>query len=190
MRRLAQGLGVEAMSLYNHVANKDDLLDAMVEHGMAEVDWPPADPAAPWATWREALAERARAIHRVLLSHPWLTGLIVSRANVGPRMLRYVDATLGCLVAAGFSYPLADQAWNTLDNHIYGFTLQELNFPFEPSEYAAVAAAYLPDLSREQYPHLHALTRLVSAGGHDGVHDFELGLELTLDGLERLLGAP
>ena len=198
MRKLAQQLGVEAMSLYNHVANKDDLLDGMVDIVVSEVDIPvvepgddPGDDPGPGAKiggdWKAAMRERAISAHQVLLRHPWATMLIVSRVNVGPAMLRYVDATLGCLRQAGFSYQLADQAWNAMDSHIYGFTLQELNFPFDPSEYAEVARSYLPQLPADDYPYLYELTTLVSEGQHQGSQDFEFGLDLLLDGLDRLL---
>ena len=181
MRRLGQSLRVEAMSLYKHVANKDELLSGMVERVAAEFR-----PPRPDAQWREALEERARAAHEVLMRHPWATQLIISRANTGPAMLRYVDATIGCLVGAGFTYAQADHAWNAMDNHIYGFTLQKLNFPFEPSEYAAAAEGYIDQIPRDVFPHLHGMAREVIDGRHDGVNDFEFGLTLILDGLERL----
>jgi hypothetical protein len=122
----------------------------------------------------------------MLLRHPWAMQLIVSRVNVGPAMLKYVDATLGCLCAAGLSYPLADRAWNAIDSHIYGFTLQELNFPFAPSEYAGAASQFLHMIPVETHPHLNALTQTVIDGSHFGVHDFEFGLELVPDGPGRL----
>lgn len=182
MRTLGAALGVQAMSLYNHVADKDDILDGMVDLVVAEIDVPLAsDP------WKAAMVQRATSAHAVLLRHPWACGLLMSRANVGPAMLRYVDATIGCLEAAGFPLPLVDHAWNAMDSHIYGFTLQKLNFPFQADEYAQVAAAYLPSLSRERYPAMHALTVMVVKGEHDGIHDLAFGLNLLLDGLERLL---
>jgi AcrR family transcriptional regulator len=131
MRKLAQALGVKAMSLYNHVANKDDIIDGMVELVVAEIALPSLT-----VDWPTAMRQRATSAHAVLLRHPWATMALMSRVNVGPAMLRYIDATLGCLVEAGFSYPLADYAWNAIDSHIYGFTLQALNFPFEADEYA------------------------------------------------------
>ena len=109
--------------------------------------------------------------------------LIVSRANVGPAMLRYVDATIGCLREAGFSYELADRAWNAIDNHVYGFTLQMLNFPFEPGEYAEVAQQFLPMIPAEQYPYLRGLSQQVIDGNHDGLHDITFGLRLGLGSL-------
>lgn len=182
MRRLAGQLGVEAMSLYNHVQNKEDLLDAMVDRVIAEVALPAAE-----GDWKAALRGRAHAAHEMLLRHRWAPHLIVSRVNVGPAMLRYVDATVGCLRNAGFSFELADRAWHAIDSHLYGFTLQEMNFPFDPAEYAEAARTFLPLIPVGTYPHLHAMTREVAAGRHAGIQDFSFGLELILDGLEDLL---
>ncbi|MFT5390143.1 MAG: AcrR family transcriptional regulator [Gammaproteobacteria bacterium] len=181
MRKLAQALGVEAMSLYNHVANKEDVFDAMVEIVAAKISLP-----TKGEHWKSAMRHRAISAHEVLLSHPWGAMLFVSRINVGPVMLRYVDTTIGSLYAAGFSYAAADRAWNAIDNHIYGFTLQALNFPFQPSEYGEVAEEFLPQIPEDQYPHINALSRLVISGEHDGMQDFCFGLDLILDGLERL----
>ena len=181
MRKLAEKLGVEAMSLYNHVQNKDDVLDGIVEIVAAKIDVPTIDD-----DWKGAMRRRAVSAHETLLNHPWAAKLMVSRANVGPAMLRYVDATIGCLYSAGFSYEMADRAWNAIDNHVYGFTLQKLNFPFEPSEYGAVAESFLPMIPEGEYPYLHGLSRQVIDGAHDGIQDFCFGLDLILDGLERL----
>ena len=109
-----------------------------------------------------------------------------SRINVGPFMLAYVNATLGCLLEAGFSYKLADHAWNAIDSLIYGFTLQELNFPIEPDKYADAAQDYTSRHPLDDYPYLNALAQEVIAGRHDGVQDFALALNLVLEGLERL----
>ncbi|MFI6040090.1 TetR/AcrR family transcriptional regulator C-terminal domain-containing protein [Nocardia sp. NPDC051321] len=138
--------------------------------------------------WKAAMRARAIAAHEVLLRHPWANGLIGTRLNVGPAMLRYVDATIGCLRAAGFSYPLADRAWNALDSHIYGFTLQQVNFPLQPDEYASAAQQFLPLIPADRFPYMNALSRLVIDGKHTGIADFSFGLNLILDGLERLLG--
>ena len=184
MRRLARELRVEAMSLYNHVKNKDEILDGIVDIVATDFEVPSSG-----EHWKAAMRRRALSAHEVLLSHPWATMLIVSRANAGPVMLRYVDATIGCLLAAGFSYQLADHAWNAMDSYVYGFTLQKLNFPFEPGEYAAVAQDYLPLIPAADYPHLHGMACQVIQGHQDGLHDLAFGLELVLDGLERLLAS-
>ncbi|WP_084529768.1 TetR/AcrR family transcriptional regulator C-terminal domain-containing protein [Nocardia crassostreae] len=184
MRKLAQALGVEAMSLYNHVANKDDLLDGVADLVIGEFEL-----LAAGGDWRAALRRRCVSAHETLLRHPWACVLIVARMNIGPNMLRHIDAMLGCLHEAGFSYVLADRAWNALDSHVYGFTLQELNFPFDTGEYASAAAGFLPQLPAAHYPHMRALTELVATGAHNGVADFEFGLDLLLDGLEKLRAA-
>lgn len=181
MRSIGAALGVQAMSLYNHVANKDAVLDAIVDAVVGEIDVPLVS-----EPWKPAMRKRAQSAHAVLLRHPWACGLMMSRLNVGPAMLRYVDATLACLRAGGFSLPMADHAWNALDSYIYGFTLYKLNFPIQKDAYAAMAAAYLPSLPEVQFPAMHALTVLVARREHDGLHDLEFGLELLLDGLERL----
>lgn len=181
MRRLAQALKVEAMSLYNHVAGKDDILDGLVDLVVGEMEVP-----ALGGAWKAAMRRRARSAHAVLMQHPWATMLWVSRVNVGPNMLRYVDATIGCLREAGFAYPMADHAWNALDAYIHGFTLQKLSFPFEPSEYAPAAKEFLHMIPAEQFPYFHGLAQEIIAGRHDGLHPLELGLDLLLDGLEKL----
>lgn len=185
MRKLAGALRVEAMSLYHHVANRDDLLDGMVERVVSEIEAP-----APGVHWKEALRRRAISAHAVLGRHPWATALLMSRINVSPVMLHYIDATVGCLRQAGFSIALADRAWNALDCYIYGFTLHEQKFPVDPAEYASAAQHFLPMLPPETYPYMREMSEKVADGSYDGRMDFGFGLELILDGLERLLGAP
>jgi AcrR family transcriptional regulator len=182
MRKLAQELGVQAMSLYNHVANKDDLLDGIVDLVVSEIEVPDLG-----VDWKTAMRQRANSAHEVLLRHSWATMPIVSRINVGPAMLRYINATLGCLCEAGFSVELVDRAWNAIDSHIYGFTLQELNFPIEETEYVKTAKEYMPNIPADKYPYLNRLTHHLIDGHYDGIADFGFGLELILDGLDKLL---
>jgi AcrR family transcriptional regulator len=181
MRNLAQALKVEAMSLYNHVENKEDLLSGLVELVVSEIEVPTVG-----GDWKAAMRRRATTAHAVLNLHPWATMLFVSRMNVGPVMLRYVDATISCLRAAGFSYPLADHAWNTMDAFIYGFTLQKKNFPLDPAQYAAAAKGFIHLIPPEQFPGLNGMSREVIEGRHDGLQHLEFGLELILEGLDRL----
>lgn len=180
MRKIAQELGVKAMSLYNHVANKDDLINGIVDIVISEIEVPSLED-----DWKVAMRRRAISAHEVLLRHPWATMPIVSRINVGPAMLRYIDATLGCLREAGFSYEMADHIWNLVDSYIYGFTLQKLNFPVEAKDYSATAAAFLSYIPADRYPYMNRLTHYVIDGSYDGLHDFEFGLELILDGLDK-----
>jgi AcrR family transcriptional regulator len=183
MRKVAQGLEVQAMSLYNHVANKEDLIDGMVELVVGEMAVPQVE-----KPWKEEMRRRAIVAHEVLLRHPWALIPLMSRVNVGPMVLQYIDATLGCLHAGGFSLFMADHAWNAMDSHIYGFTLQELKFPFEPEDYAVEAAKMGVGLiSAQHYPHMNWLMIEVMERRYDGLHDFEFGLEMILVGLERVL---
>jgi len=181
MRKLAQTLKVEAMSLYNHVANKEQILDGLVELVVSEIDLPELG-----GDWRREMHARACSAHAVLMRLPWATMLLVARMNIGPNMLRYIDATIGCLREAGFSYPMADHAWTAVDAYVYGFTLQKLNFPLEPSEYASAAQQFLPLIPPEQFPYMHGMSLEVIEGRHDGMHQLELGIDLLLDGFERL----
>lgn len=169
------------MSLYNHVANKEDVLSGMVDMVIAEIAIP-----AEGTDWCAALRERSISARAVLLRHKWAALLIVSRINVGPAMLRYIDATLGCMLRVGFTPKQADYAWNVIDSHIYGYTLQEMHFPLKTEDYAKAASQFLHMLPAEQFPHMRALAEIVIDGDYDGLHDFTFGLDLILEGLERL----
>ena len=181
MRKIAQALGVQAMSLYNHVANKDDILDGIVDLVISEIEVPDLT-----ADWKVAMRRRSVSAHEVLLRHPWAAIVIMARVNVGPASLRYIDATLGCLINAGFSFVIADRAWNAIDSHLYGFTLQELKFPFQPEDYSEAATTGLPLIPAEKYPYMNALTLEIIAKKYNGISNFEFGLEIILEGLDRL----
>ena len=178
MRGLGQALGVEAMSLYNHVSNKDDLLDGMVDVVVGDIVVPPSG-----TDWRSAMRARCISAHETLLAHPWAALQITSRLTIGPGMIRYLDATLGRLREGGFTIDGALDAWNALDSHLYGFTLQELNLPFAVEESPSVSASVLPQIPAEEYPYVvEVLGHVMSQGRRE---DFEFGLDLILDGLER-----
>jgi len=180
MRRLGQELGVQAMSLYNHVANKDAILDGVVDLVVGDIHVPRSG-----TPWKPAMRERAISAHEVLLAHPWAAMLIMARFNIGPGMTRYLEATLGRLREGGFSIGGALDAWNTLDSHIYGFTLQELSLPFEVEEAQQVSADVLDTLSSVEFPHVvEVVTEIMQAGREES---FEFGLDLILDGLESTL---
>ena len=181
MRKLAAQLDVEAMSLYNHIANKDQLLSDMVDLVISEIPLPETG-----KDWRVEMRNRAQAARAAFIAHPWSLMLMVSRPNSGMAVLTYVEKTLACLVDAGFDLPAADHAWNAMDSHIYGFTLQELNFPFAPDEYAESASDHIDMIPVDIFPNLHGMATLVMQREYDGLHDFEFGLDLVLDGLEKL----
>lgn len=189
MRRLGQALGVEAMSLYNHVTNKDELLDDMVDVVFAEIALPSAAPPllSGAADWKTAMRERAISVRQVLSHHRWAIGLMESRSSPGPATLRNHDAAIGCLREAGFSIEMASHALAVLDSYIYGFALQEANFPFHAAaETSDAAGAILAQVPVEKYPHLAELTILhVLEPAYDYGDEYEFGLDLILDGLER-----
>ena len=185
MRAVASRLGVEAMSLYNHVAGKDDILDGMVDLVIRQVDLP-----ADVEDWRDAMRRRAISAHQVFGRHPWAPPLLDSRQSSGPSRLRYYDWVLGTLMSAGFSVDGAGHAFSLLDSYIYGFAIQQSNFSAggdaSPEE---MAEAILASIPVEEYPHLHRMASHAMQAGYDAETDFDFGLEIVLDGLERILEA-
>jgi AcrR family transcriptional regulator len=184
MRKLAQELGVEAMSLYHHVANKDDILDGLVDVVFSEIDLPSGEEG-----WRAAMRRRAISAREALRRHPWATGLMESRPTPGAANLRHHDAVLGVLRGAGFSVELAAHAYSLLDSYIYGFALQEASLPFHtPEEAAEVAQAIMAEFPASEYPHLTEIAvDHVLQPGYDYGNEYLFGLDLILDGLERAL---
>lgn len=182
MRKLAERLGVQAMSLYHHVANKDQILDGMVDQVFAEIELPSAG-----GGWMNAMRRRAVSARDALRRHPWAVGLLDSRAHPGPATLEHHDAVLGCLRSAGFSVPLAAHAFSVLDSYIYGFVLQEQSLPFQSEpELETVAEGIFASLPEGAYPHLVELaTEHALKPGYDYGDEFGWGLELVLDGLDR-----
>jgi len=184
MRRLSQELGGGAMSLYNHVANKEDLLDAMIDVVFSEIE-PPSGKDG----WYPAMRRRALSVRAILSRHRWAIGLMESRTSPGPATLRHHDAVLGCLRNAGFSLELAAHAYSALDSYIYGFALQERGLPFDsPEEAAELAQVMSAQFPADEYPHLAEFTLgHVLQPGYDFADEYEFGLDLVLDGLERAL---
>ena len=185
MRKLAQELGVEAMSLYHHVANKDDVLDGIVDVVFGEIELPTGE-----AGWEAAMRRRAISAREALRRHPWATGLMESRSTPGPATLRHHDAVLGILRNAGFPLELAAHAYSLLDSYIYGFALQETSLPFNtPEETAEVAQAMMAEFPADAYPHLTEIAvEHVLQPGYSYASEYLFGLDLILDGLERLAG--
>ncbi|RBM16471.1 TetR family transcriptional regulator [Prauserella sp. PE36] len=181
MRAVAARLGVEAMSLYNHVAGREGLLNGMVDAVFAEIELP-----APTADWKTAMRERAVSSRAALRRHPWAVGLMDSRRQPGPATLRHHDAVLGALRAGGFSVAMAGHAFSLIDSYLYGFVLQELSLPFnDHAGLEEVAGDILNDLPAGAYPHLTELaTEHALKPGYDYADEFEFGLTLILDALQ------
>ncbi|WP_443079228.1 TetR/AcrR family transcriptional regulator C-terminal domain-containing protein [Streptomyces sp. NBC_01498] len=180
MRAIAEPLGVEAMSLYHHVAGREDVLDGMVDAVFAEIELPPLD-----TDWKSAMRRRAESARAVLRRHPWAVALMDSRTRPGPATLRHHDAVLGALRAGGLSVPAAAHAFSLIDSYLYGFVMQELSLPFSnTAELDAVADGIVREMPADAYPHLMELvTEHVLQPGYAYADEFAYGLNLILEAL-------
>jgi AcrR family transcriptional regulator len=183
MRKLGQALGVEAMALYYHFANKERVLDGIVDLVFGEIDLPAAG-----AEWKAAMRRRAISVRDALMRHRWAIGLMESRTNPGPANLRHHDAVIGCLRAAGFDMAAAATAYSLLDAYIYGFALTKMNLPFDTTtDIVEMAETMLEPFPAGEYPNLAAfITDHAMKPGYDFADEFEVGLDVILDGLERV----
>jgi len=182
MRRLGGKLGVEAMALYKHVANKEEILDGIAELVVGEIEIPD-----PGSEWRTAMRQRAISARRVLKRHPWAIGLMESRGSSGPATLRYVDAVLATLRAGGFSAEMATHAFWLLDSYVYGHVIQEISLPIGTAEQTAPSAGQMldqPDIG--DYPHLAEVAAEAMGSGYSIDREFEFGLDLVLDALDGI----
>ena len=184
MRTLAEMLGVAPMALYRHVANKNDLVDGMVDVVFSEIGVPSGG-----GDWKTSMRRRAIAVREALARHPWAVGLMESRRTPGPANLRHHDAVIGRLRAAGFDVAMAAHAYSLLDSYIYGFALTKMNLPFETSEEVGpVAETMLQPYPANEYPNLvEFLSEHVMRPGYDYGDEFEYGLDVILDGLGTAL---
>jgi AcrR family transcriptional regulator len=182
MRKLGDELQVEAMSLYNHVANKDDIIDGIVDLVFSEIALP-----SDRADWKAAMRKRAISAHEALLRHPWAPSLMQSRTKPGPATLRHHDSVLGSLRKSGFTLVMAAHAVSVIDGYVYGFALQQINIPLQsPEQVTVVGQDILRRLSGD-YPYLaEMITEHAMKPGYDYSKEFEFGLDLILDALERL----
>jgi AcrR family transcriptional regulator len=187
MRRLAEELGAGVMSLYYYVANKDELLDAMIDVVYDEIELP-----SDRGGWKAAMWQRAMSARRVLGRHPWAIALMESRTTAGPANLRHHEAVLACLREAGFSVEMATHAYWLLDSYVYGFALQEASLPFDTAEeFAGMGEdVYMPQLPPDQYPYLNETAATLLAAGYDPADEFTFGLDLILGALEAMTAAP
>ena len=183
MRNVGKKLGVEAMSLYNHVANKEDILDGLVDIVFSEI----AVPSPGEVDWKTAMRRRAISVREALNRHRWAIGLMEGRMKPGPASLRTHDALMGCLREAGFSFRDAVHASSVVDAYIYGFALQEKNLPFDTpdqvSEVMEIQRQHVPEMA--DYPHLVGVATEMAKAGYDYAAEFKFGLDLILDALER-----
>ncbi|QNN51177.1 TetR/AcrR family transcriptional regulator [Nocardioides mesophilus] len=187
IRSLADALGVRPMSVYHYVANKEEILDGLVDIVFDEIELPTVG-----GDWRAELSRRAHSARQVLRRHPWAIPLLESRRSPGPATLRHHDAVLGTLRAAGFSPEGTAHAYVVLDAFVYGYAVQESSLPFEGTDGVGEMAAPIVELmSAGAYPHLLEMTTAhYLRPGYDFAEEFQLGLDLVLDGLVRWSGSP
>ena len=183
MRRLAGVLGAGAMSLYHYVANKDELLDAMIDVVFDEIELPSAD-----ADWQSAMRGEAESTRRVLARHPWAISLMESRSTPGPANLRHREAVTACLRRAGFSVLMATHANWVLSSYVHGYALQAASLPFDTADELAELTEdlYLPQLPPDEFPYLNESAAALVAAGYDPAEEFTFGLDLILAALEPL----
>ena len=184
MRTLARALGVEAMSLYKHVANKDAVLEGLVDLVVREIGMPLAS-----ADWRTAMRHHASSTRQVCLRHRWAAGLMESGGAQTPIRLRYADAIVALLRTAGFTVPMAYRAFLLVDSYLYGFIMQEANWPSDEREMAQLAAFLTSQPPQADYPSLvEAMGYVMAARSRNSRFydaEFEHGLDMILDGLAR-----
>ena len=182
MRNLAQELRAAPMSLYRHFANKEELLDGMIDIVFSEIYSP-----AVGGAWNSELRKRGVSTRDALRRHRWAVGLMETRMNPGPASAGHHNAMLGCLREAGFPFRDAVHAYNVLDAYTYGFALQEKTLPFETPEESAEMAKITVGERGSEYPYLAEVVKeFATSGGYDYSEEFEFGLDFILDGLERL----
>jgi len=183
IRSLAEHLGVKPMAVYHYVANKDEILDGLVDRVFGEIDLP-----SPSGQWRAEIAQRAHSARVVLRRHRWAIGLLESRTSPGTATLTHHDANIATLRAGGFTVSQTAHAYALLDSYVYGFALQEASLPFEgPDGAAGIAEPIMALMDSGAYPHLVELaTEHALQPGYDFGAEFDFGLVLILDGLERL----
>jgi|SRR5215212_6771371 len=182
MRKLGQVLGFEAMSLYNYVANKDDLLDGVIDLVLDETELP-----ATAGDWHAAIRSSAVSVNQALRRHPWACALLMSPDRVRPARFRYMDSLLGRLREAGFSADTTYHAYHVIDAHIFGFSLWQTSHSYTPAEVSNMVASFAKMIPEDEYPHLyeHAQQHFTD-GPHRDVSAFEFGLDLILDGLKKI----
>jgi AcrR family transcriptional regulator len=186
IRSLARELGAKPMSVYHHVANKDEILAALVDIVFSEIKLP-----VPGGNWRSEMRKRASSAREVLARHRWAIGLLESRTDPGPANLRHHDTVIATLRAAGFSAELTAHAYALIDSYVYGFALQEAALPFQgPDSVGDVAESVLKRMAPDEYPQLvHMATWYYLQPGYDFGDEFGFGLDLILDGIERSLAS-
>jgi AcrR family transcriptional regulator len=182
MRKLGQALGFEAMSLYNHVANKDDVIDGILDLVLAQGELP-----SPSGNWDRAVRASAVSVHAALRRHPWASAVVMAPGRLRPARLRYMDSLLGRIREAGFSAETTYHAYHVLDGHIFGFSLWETSHTYTAEDVSKFEAKFAQTITADAFPYLHEHAQQhFDEGPHHEVRAFEFGLDLIVDGLKKI----
>jgi len=182
MRKLGQTLGFEAMSLYNHVANKDDVIDGLLDLVLDE-----SEPPSTTGDWDGAVRSSAVSVHAALRRHPWAPAVLMAPGRLRPARLHYMDSLLGRLREAGFSVETTYHAYHVLDGHIFGFSLWEASHSYSDEDAEEMMASFEQTITPDEYPYLREHgEQHFAEGPHHEVSAFEFGLDLILDGLRKI----
>lgn len=184
MRRLGQALGYEAMSLYNHVANKDDVLDGILDLVLEDTEPPSAA-----GDWDSAIRTSAISVHNVLSRHRWASSRLMTSNGVRPARLEYMDSLLRRLREAGFSGETTYRAYHALEGHIFGFSLWQAGHTFTKEDLPDLAASFMRTFPLDDYPYVAEHFEQHLTGDYDNVGAFEFSLDLILDGLKKIHAA-
>lgn len=186
IRKLAEAIDVKPMTIYHHTPSKEAIIDGMVDRVFSEIDQPPSD-----LDWRSAMQIRCRSMRKVLAAHPWAAPLMDARTTPGFETLRHHNAVLGCFRSAGFSIELTGHAYAVIDAFLYGFALQEATIPTADDEEATELSAEMAEQTADNpFPYLTEFAvEHVLQPDYDFGKEFEVGLNIILDGLERMAKA-
>lgn len=181
MRKLSKELHVKAMSLYNHIDNKEHLVQELIDKLVGLIEFEIC------ATWQETMKARARSMKDILLKHSWGAIPLISGWNVLDNFLQFFETSIGVLVESGFTYGEADQIVSTLNSYVYGYVLNVLHFPIEEENYQASAEEHENFFDKNVYPYLWGLSNEIRLGHYSGIIDFELGLDIVITGIENTI---
>ena len=181
MRGLSSTLDVKAMSLYNHIKNKEDLIESMIDQVIGYLSY------EHQGIWQEAVRARSRALKELLLKHRWGVLPLMYGFHTGPFITKDYDRSIGILRQAGFSYQACDQIISSVNAYIYGFVLSRLNFPIEENNYQNIADDYKDFFPKDELPNLWGMSNEIRLGHYSGITNFELGLDFIIKGIETIL---
>lgn len=181
MRKLASKLGIKAMSLYNHVSNKDEVIDLLVEEVMKKITYEDD------TSWQKTISNRAHVFKDILMKHEWVIWPLLSRPHMGEFYISDFNRSVGIFIENGFTYQETDQIISSINSYIYGYVLQTLYFPIDSDSFQETAEEYKDFAPKDTLPYLWGMTNEIRLGKYSGIINFEMGLRFIIKGIEHLL---